>query len=31
VRTDAIHGQQCQREENALPQFFDAEEIRECL
>src|SRR5258708_2961583 len=31
VRADAIHGQQRQRKENALPQVFDAEEIRECL
>jgi hypothetical protein len=31
MRTDAVHSQQCQREENALPQLFDAEEIRDCL
>jgi hypothetical protein len=31
VRTDAVHGQQSQREQDALPQIFDAEEIRESL
>jgi hypothetical protein len=31
VGTYAVHGQQRQREQDALPQFFNTEEIRECL
>ena len=31
VRADAIHRQQSQRKQDALPQIFAAEEIRECL
>jgi hypothetical protein len=31
VRADAIHREQSQCKQDALPQIFDAEEIRECL